>query len=340
MYLVRLPSYLDSVRSTLLSFGGNPTLISIFTTTLRVPPPTIPDSTAPASVLATQGSSRDGRTYGRGRPRGGGTRGSGGRSNTIDKVIPATSQPPPMAPAPDDLPNVFRKRLVRLVARGFTQQHGIDYEKTFSPVAKLNTVRVLVSFVVHRSWLLYYFDIKNTFLHGDLTDTVYMLQPPGYETAGENHVCRHRKSLYNLKQSPRALFEKFSKVVHVIGFSRSSADSSQFVHRRSQETMILLVYVDDIIITGDDTAEIVKVKAHLSKQFHIKDLDTLKYFLGIEVAKKGKSFLLNQRKYCLDLLKESEFLGCKPVDTPMKQNLKFSNFTDESDIIILNPDMH
>ncbi|KAL9256712.1 Retrovirus-related Pol polyprotein from transposon RE1-like protein [Drosera capensis] len=116
------------------------------------------------------------------------------------------------------------------------------------------------------------FDIKNVILHGDLTETVYMLQPPGYETAEENHVCHLRNSLYGLKQSPRAWFEKFSKVIQAIGFSRSSADSSLFVHRRSQGTVILFVYVDDIIITSDDTGGIVKVKAHLAEQFHTKDL--------------------------------------------------------------------
>ncbi|KAL9264062.1 Retrovirus-related Pol polyprotein from transposon RE1-like protein [Drosera capensis] len=172
-------------------------------------------------------------------------------------------------------------------------------------------------------------DIKNAFLHGDLTETVYILQPPMYETAGENHVCRLHKSMYRLKQSPRAWFEKFSMVVQDIGFSRRSADSSLFGHLCSQGTVILLVYVDDIIITGDDTAGITKMISHLSNQFHTKDLGTLKYFLGIEIVKYGKSLFLNQRKYCLDILKESGFLGCKLVDTPIEQNLKLSNFTDE-----------
>ncbi|KAL9266507.1 Retrovirus-related Pol polyprotein from transposon RE1-like protein [Drosera capensis] len=178
--------------------------------------------------------------------------------------------------------------------------------------------RVLISLDMHRSWPLYQLDIKNDFLHGDLTETVYMQQPPGYETTEENHVCHLRKSLYGLKQSPRTWFEKFSKVVQTIGFSRSSADSSLFFHRRSQRTVILLVYVDDIIITVDDTTGIVKVKTHLLKQFHTKDLGTLRYFLRIEIAKQRNSLLLNQRKYCLDLVKELGFLGCKPVDIPME----------------------
>ncbi|KAL9253357.1 Retrovirus-related Pol polyprotein from transposon RE1-like protein [Drosera capensis] len=145
-------------------------------------------------------------------------------------------------------PNGSVERLkARLMTRGFTQQYDIDYEETFSPIAKLNILRVLISLVAHRSWPLYQLDIKNTFLYCDLAETVYMFQPPGYETAGENHVCRLRKSLYGLKQSPRAWFEKFNKVVQDIGFFRSSADSSLFVHRRSQGNVVLLVYVDDII---------------------------------------------------------------------------------------------
>ncbi|KAK8921170.1 hypothetical protein KSP39_PZI019934 [Platanthera zijinensis] len=112
----------------------------------------------------------------------------------------------------------------RLVARGFTQQQGLDYEETFSPVAKLNSVRVLLSVAVHRHWPLHQLDIKNAFLNGDLHETVYMRQPPGFETTGESHVCLLKKSIYGLKQSPRAWFDKFSKVVQDMGFTRSSAD--------------------------------------------------------------------------------------------------------------------
>lgn len=109
--------------------------------------------------------------------------------------------------------------------------------------------------------------------------------------------------------SPRAWFDKFSQVVQQIDFHRSAADSSLFIHRRTQGIVILLVYVDDILITGNDCAGISKVKAHLSSHFHTKDLGPLRYFLGIEVARKDGCLLLSQRKYCLDLLDESGFLG-------------------------------
>ncbi|KAK8956599.1 hypothetical protein KSP39_PZI000178 [Platanthera zijinensis] len=174
----------------------------------------------------------------------------------------------------------------RLVARGFTQQEGLDYQETFSPVAKLNSVRVLISVAVHRRWPLFQLDIKNAFLNGDLQETVYMQQPPGFETTGESQVCHLRKALYGLKQSPRAWFEKFSKVLREIGFTRSSADFSLFTRHQPTGTVILLVYVDDIIITGDDSQGIQAVKIHLNSVFQTKDLGFLRYFLGLEIARR------------------------------------------------------
>ncbi|KAK8954626.1 hypothetical protein KSP39_PZI001744 [Platanthera zijinensis] len=228
----------------------------------------------------------------------------------------------------------------RLVARGFTQQHGLDYEETFSPVAKLNTVRVLLSLAVHRHWPLYQLDIKNAFLNGDLHETVYMQQPPGFETTGESLVCHLRKSIYGLKQSPRAWFEKFSKVVCTSGFTRSSADFSLFTHHRSTGTVILLVYVDDILITGNDTVGIQQIKEQLNSAFQTKDLGNLRYFLGLEVARRSDGLVLSQRKYCMDLLHDAGYSGCKPVETPMDANHKLSAHSSDSDKLLTNPEYY
>ncbi|KAK8925796.1 hypothetical protein KSP39_PZI018370 [Platanthera zijinensis] len=228
----------------------------------------------------------------------------------------------------------------RLVARGFTQQHGLDYEETFSPVAKLNTVRVLLSLAVHRHWPLYQLDIKNAFLNGDLQETVYMHQPPGFQTTGESRVYHLQKSIYGLKQSPRAWFEKFSKVVCDIGFIRSSADFSLFTRHRSTGTVILLVYADDILITGDDITGIQHIKKQLNSTFQTKDLDNLQYFLGLEVARRPDGLVLTQRKYCMDLLHDAGYSGCKPVDTPMDANHKLSAHSSDSDKLLTNPEYY
>ncbi|RVW20204.1 Retrovirus-related Pol polyprotein from transposon RE1 [Vitis vinifera] len=142
----------------------------------------------------------------------------------------------------------------RLVAKGYTQVYGSDYGDTFSPVAKIASVRLLLSMAAMCSWPLYQLDIKNAFLHGDLAEEVYMEQPPGFVAQRESGlVCRLRRSLYGLKQSPRAWFIRFSSVVQEFGMLRSTADHSVFYHHNSLgQCIYLVVYVDDIVITGSD----------------------------------------------------------------------------------------
>lgn len=211
----------------------------------------------------------------------------------------------------------------RLVARGFTQTYGVDYTETFAPVAKMNTFRVLLSLAVNHDWKLYQMDVKNAFLHGDLEEEVYMSIPPGHHLANKPELaCKLNKAIYGLKQSPRAWYAKLSHVLTKIGLQRSSADPSLFFQRGIAGTTIVLVYVDDIVITGDNQGEISKLKTLLHKQFAIKDLGILKYFLGLEVAYSKKGIFLNQRKYVLDLLQESGKMGVKPVDTPIESGGK------------------
>ncbi|RVX21698.1 Retrovirus-related Pol polyprotein from transposon RE2 [Vitis vinifera] len=159
---------------------------------------------------------------------------------------------------------------------------------------KIASVRLLLSMAAMRSWPLYQLDIKNDFLHGDLAEEVYMEQPPGFVAQGESGlVCRLRRSLYGLKQSPRAWFSRFSSVVQEFGMFRSS-----------------------------DQNGIQKLKQHLFTHFQTKDLEKLKYFLGIEITQSSSGVVLSQRKYALDILEETDMLDCKLVDTPMDLNVK------------------
>jgi hypothetical protein len=211
----------------------------------------------------------------------------------------------------------------RLVAKGFTQTYGIDYEETFAPVAKMNSIRVLLSIAANLGWPLQQFDVKNAFLHGDLEE-VYMEIPPGLEDSSSvGKVCKLKKALYGLKQSPRAWFERFSRAMQRFGYKQSQADHTLFIKHTTQEKVTaLIVYVDDIVLTGNDDREIQNLRHDLANEFEIKDLGSLKYFLGIEVARSKHGIFISQRKYILDLLKETGMLGCKATDNPVEVNVK------------------
>ncbi|CAL2240277.1 unnamed protein product [Prunus armeniaca] len=218
----------------------------------------------------------------------------------------------------------------RLVAKGYTQTYGVDYQETFAPVAKISTVRILISLAANLDWPLQQFDVKNAFLHGELKEEVYMNLPPGFDLSeNPNLVCKLRKSLYGLKQSPRAWFGKFSCAMKKYGYRQSNADHTLFLKRRKGKVTVLIIYVDDMIITGDDTEEIDKLKHYLSTEFEMKDLGGLKYFLGIEVARSQQGIFLSQRKYVLDLLNETGMLGCKPADTPIVHNHNLEILPDQ-----------
>ena len=212
----------------------------------------------------------------------------------------------------------------RLVAKGYTQNYGIDYDETFSPVAKIPSVRIVISLAARSKWTLHQLDVKNAFLHGDLQEEVYMEQPPGFVAQGEK-VCRLRKALYGLKQSPRAWFGRFSDAVVGFGMHRCSVDHSVFSMSSSKGCVILVVYVDDIIVTGSDVEGIQRLKQFLQKEFDTKDLGILRYFLGIEVAYADDSIALSQRKYTLDILKEVGLHDARPGDIPMDPNVKLDN---------------
>ena len=222
----------------------------------------------------------------------------------------------------------------RLVAKGFTQSYGIDYKETFAPVAKLNTIKVLLSLALNLDWPLHQLDVKNAFLNDDLEEGVYMEVPPGLEThMNSNKVCKLKKSLYGLKQSPRAWFERFTKAVKKCGFFQCQTDHTLFVkHSSGGRITVLIVYVDDIILTGDDEKEMDGLKKFLAREFEIKDLGNLKYFLGMEVARSRKGISVSQRKYVLDLLKETGMMDCKPAETPMDSTCKLGTIKDSAPV--------
>jgi hypothetical protein len=157
-------------------------------------------------------------------------------------------------------------------------------------------IRTLLVVASVRGWSISQLNVKNVFLNGELREDVYMCPPPGYSVP-EGMVCHLRRSLYGLKQAPRAWFQRFASVVTAAGSSTSAHDPALFVHMSPRGRTLLLLYVDGMIITGDDPEYINFVKARLSDQFLMSDLGPLRYFLGIEISSTPEGFFLSQEKY-------------------------------------------
>jgi hypothetical protein len=191
----------------------------------------------------------------------------------------------------------------RWVVRGFSQQPGIDYDETFSPVVKPATICLVLSLAISSSWPIHQLDVKNAFLHGYLDEVVYSQQPSGFvDPHHPDYVCRLHKSLYGLKQAPRAWFQCFATYAWSIGFLESKSDASLFILHKGTTTAYLLLYVDDIILTASSTSALHSLINLFTKEFAMKDLDPLHHFLGISVSRTSDHMHLSQRQYVLDIL--------------------------------------
>ena len=225
----------------------------------------------------------------------------------------------------------------RLVAKGYTQQAGIDFSDTFSPVAKLTSVRVLLAVATAKNWPILQLDVDNAFLNGDLFEEVYMELPKGYTSVDKNLVCRLNKSIYGLRQASRQWFCKLSTTLIANGFSQSKNDYSLLTIGKGASLVVLLVYADDILLACPSAACAHSIQAKLQALFRLKILGSLQYFLGLEVAKSSKSIVLTQRKYALSLLEDTGFLGCKPSSLPMDPNLKLNMLSGD---LLPDPSMY
>ena len=219
----------------------------------------------------------------------------------------------------------FDRYKARWVLRGFTQRPGVDYDETFSPVVKPATVRAVLSLALSQQWPIHQLDVKNAFLHGTLSETVYCCQPTGFiDTALPDHVCRLNKSLYGLKQAPHAWYSRFATYLLSLGFVEAKSDTSLFIYHRGNEIVYLLLYVDDIVLTACSASLLRRTITALQQEFSMKDLGPLHHFLGISVTQHSGGLFLSQQQYTIDILKRAGMMDCKPCSTPVDTHAKVS----------------
>jgi len=210
----------------------------------------------------------------------------------------------------------------------------VDFDEVFAPVARIETVRVLLALAAHGGWQIHHMDVKSAFLNGDLTETVYVQQPPGFIVGKGDKVLKLNKALYGLRQAPRAWNFKLDKELINLGFVRSKLEYA--VYRRTSKNSFLIVgvYVDDLVISGPDVNEISRFKLEMKEKFSMSDLGLLSYYLGIEVKQGRDGITLSQSAYALKILENASMTNCNPCATPMEARLKLTKSMEEE---VLNP---
>ncbi|WJX39850.1 hypothetical protein P8452_27360 [Trifolium repens] len=213
----------------------------------------------------------------------------------------------------------------RLVAQGYSQQEGIDFTETFAPVARLEAIRLLLSYAVNNGITLYQMDVKSAFLNGVISEEVYVKQPPGFEDLkNPDYVYKLKKSLYGLKQAPRAWYERLSNFLLENGFQKGQIDNTLFRKTTKKDILIIQIYVDDIIF-GSTNASLCKNFSKLMQdEFEMSMMGELKFFLGIQINQGKDGTYIHQSKYTKELLKKFNLEDCKIMSTPMHPSSSLS----------------
>ena len=209
----------------------------------------------------------------------------------------------------------------RLVAKGFMQREGIDYSETYAPVARLPTVRMLLSIGIQMGMIIEHLDVKTAFLHGNLEEEVYLKPPPGV-TVPDDHVLKLKKSLYGLKQSNRCWNHRFHSFMLKLDFNRSDTDSCLYYKRSDRTLTFVVLYVDDLLICCSDAKELEDLKLRLASEFSMKDLGPVKLFMGLEIERSDDKLIISQQKFIEKVLCKFGMSDCNPIATPMEVGLK------------------
>ena len=233
---------------------------------------------------------------------------------------------------------IFKKKLntngsidkfkARLVVKGYKQRQGVDYFDTYAPVARISSIRCLIALASIHNLVIHQMDVKTAFLNGDLEEEIYMEQPEGFITPGqEKKVCKLVKSLYGLKQAPMQWHEKFDKVALSFGFIVNDADKCIYSKSDNNGYVIICLYVDDMLIFGSNISCVNETKKFLSSKFDMKDLGEAYAILGIKIIRKMGELLLTQSHYIEKFLKKYNHYDDKPAPTPLDPSIKLEKNT-------------
>ena len=214
----------------------------------------------------------------------------------------------------------------RLVAKGYRQHYGIDYDETFSPVAMLKSIRIMLALAAHFDYEIWQMDVRTVFLNGELEEEVYMIQPEGFTSIDESKVCKLRRSIYGLKQASRSWNMRFDKCIKSYGFVRNGEEPCIYKWVNVSVVVFLVLYVDDILLIGNDVAALQGIKVWLSSQFSMKDLGEASYILGMKIYRDRSRRLLglSQSTYIDTILKRFSMENSKKGYLPIGHGIKLS----------------
>ncbi|GJR70922.1 ribonuclease H-like domain, reverse transcriptase, RNA-dependent DNA polymerase [Tanacetum coccineum] len=209
------------------------------------------------------------------------------------------------------------------------QEHGIDFEEVFAPVARMETIRLLLAIAANNKWEVHHLDVKSAFLHGDLKEEVYVTQPEGFITRqDQGKVYRLIKALYGLRQAPRAWNIKLDNTLKSLDFKKCALEQAIYTKTSKDSTLLIGVYVDDLIITGTPKKEIDKFKAQMEEKIEMSDLGLLAYYLGIEVTQTNGDISIKQSAYASKILKEAGMIDCNETLIPMDPGTRLTKVTE------------
>ncbi|GJY01469.1 putative ribonuclease H-like domain-containing protein [Tanacetum coccineum] len=209
----------------------------------------------------------------------------------------------------------------RLVAQGYTQEEGIDYDEVFAPVARIEAIRLFLAYALFMGFIVYQMDVKSAFLYGTIEEEVYVCQPPGFEDPQfPDKVYKVEKALYGLHQAPRAWYETLSTYLLENRFRRGTIDKTLFIKKDKGDILLVQVYVDDIIFGSTKKSLCVEFEQMMHKRFQMSSIGELTFFLGLQVKQKDDGIFISQDKYVADILKKFDFVTVKTASTPIETN--------------------